>query len=195
MAGDGGKDKRGLMMTAIAIVLLTLMGAGVGFAVGLVLRSQPEPGKDKVETGKMPGADGATPTHEKPESAAGHGADTENVQGQEAPAEEEAVEEETPLKDMTVVPLPPILTTLAEPRGKWIRLEGALLVLPGAEKPPELLAEETGEQILAYLRTLRLADIERPSGFLGLRDDLNETVKVLSDGQVRGVLIHGLVVE
>jgi flagellar FliL protein len=48
---------------------------------------------------------------------------------------------------------------------------------------------------LTYLRTLRLDQLEGPSGILGLRDDLNATVMALSNGEVRGVLIHGLVVE
>ena len=64
-----------------------------------------------------------------------------------------------------------------------------------SDKQPELLAEEAGEQILTYLRSIRLSQLESPSGILGLRDDLDETVKTLSGGEVRGVLIHGLVVE
>lgn len=197
MATDSGNDKRGLMMMAIAMLLLTVIGAGIGFAVGLVLQSPEEAGSDRAVASKDTGNSETHPAAGKPESIAVHD-DTggeDKAAGEETPDEPEDAEAELPLKDLKVVPFPPILTTLAEPKGKWIRLEGALLALPSTEKAPELLAEETGEQILAYLRTLRLSQIETPSGFLGLRDDLNETVKVMSDGQVRGVLIHGLVVE
>ena len=69
------------------------------------------------------------------------------------------------------------------------------MIAASGEKPPELLAEEAGEQILTYLRSVRLSQLETASGILALRDDLDETVQVLSGGEVRSVLIHGLVVE
>lgn len=190
MGSESGKDKRNVMMMAIAILLLTLMGAGIGFAVGLLLQSQGDVEAERAVEATTSEDHAAA---EKPAPTAAHG-DGESSHEKET-AEGEEAEQEIPLHDLKVVPFPPILTTLAEPKGKWIRLEGALLTLPSTEKAPEMLAEETGEQILAYLRTLRLAEIESPSGFLGLRDDLNETVKVMSEGQVRGVLIHGLIVE
>ena len=191
MASNTGKDKRALMTMTIAILLLTLMGAGIGFAVGLVLRD-----RGQAETTKAPegGKASVKAAENTVESAPAHG-EAGTAEEKESTAGTEESNEDIPLKDLKVIPFPPILTTLAEPKGKWIRLEGALLAVPGSEKAPELLAEETGEQILAYLRTLRLAEIETASGFLGLRDDLNETVKIMSEGQVRGVLIHGLIVE
>ena len=64
-----------------------------------------------------------------------------------------------------------------------------------AEDSPEVLAERSGEQILTYLRSLRLDQIEGPSNVLGFREDLNEMLRVLSKGQVKGILINGLVVE
>lgn len=190
MTSDSKKDKRGLMMMLVAILLLTLIGAGIGFAVGLVLQKPSQTDAEKPAEAAKPAEHAG---EEKPKSTTAH--DGGEASSAEAPSEPEQAVEDIPLKDLRVIPFPPILTTLAEPKGKWIRLEGALLALPSTEKAPELLAEETGEQILSYLRTLRLADIETPSGFLGLRDDLNETVKVMSDGQVRGILIHGLIVE
>jgi hypothetical protein len=69
------------------------------------------------------------------------------------------------------------------------------MIAAGGEKQPELLAEEAGEQILTYLRSVRLSQLQSASGILALRDDIDETVQVLSGGQIRGVLIHGLVVE
>jgi flagellar FliL protein len=99
------------------------------------------------------------------------------------------------LTGLKIVPFPPVLTTLSEPRGKWIRVEGSILITPEASQQPEILAEKSGEQILAYLRSLRLDQLEGPSGLLAIRSDLNETVSTLSGGQVKGVLIHGIVVE
>lgn len=190
MAVEGGKDKRGLMMMVITVSLLTLMSAGVGFAVGLVLRN---PGEVEPDKAQQSASAEAHPAEQEPTPPSAHskakGGDDEQ------PAEAAEENEEIPLEDLKTVAFPPILTTLAQPKGKWIRLEGALLAVPSSEKDHDRLAEETGEQILTYLRTLRLEDIETPSGFLGLRDDLNETVRIMSDGQVHGILIHGLVVE
>lgn len=188
-AGTGGK--RELMTTVVIVLLLTLVGAGVGFAVGTLLA----PGETAKAAGEP--AEGDTDTAAPSETAehqpegGGHPAG----EAQATQDEEEIVEEDILPKDLTVIPFPAVLTTLAEPKGKWIRVEGSILAKQGGEKSPELLAEESGERILAYLRTVRLDQLESPSGLLGLRDDLNETVRTLSDGHVHGVLIHGLVIE
>jgi flagellar FliL protein len=52
----------------------------------------------------------------------------------------------------------------------------------------------TGD-ILGYLRTIRLSQIEGASGFLAFRDDLDDLVKTASRGDVRKFLIKSLVVE
>ena len=182
MAGAGAQGKTSWMTTAIVVVLLSLVGAGAGFAVGAFL----QPAR-------------SAPPQAIPPSATASAASVETKAGQAEPAsgvtdaevEDDAVNE----ADVKIVPLPPVLTTLAAPEGKWIRLEGSILTRPGAEKAPDLLAEMAGEQILAYLRTVRLEQLQGPSGLLALRDDLNETVRSLSKGDVRAVLIHGLLVE
>ena len=72
---------------------------------------------------------------------------------------------------------------------------GSILITAEAEEPPEVLAERSGEQILTYLRSLRLDQLEGPTSILGLREDLTEMLRVLSKGQVKGILINGLVIE
>ncbi len=171
--------------TVVVILLLSLMGAGVGFAVGLFVQPPVEatgdptpPGKPEVE------ASGSTENPAAPEPARG-----------EEPSVEVTSTDATPLAELKIVAIPPVLTTLAAPQGKWIRFEGSILVRQGAETPPDLLAERSGEQILAYLRTVRLEQLQGPSGLLALKDDLNENIRTLSKGQVQGLLIHGLLVE
>lgn len=204
MADAAPDSKKHLMMTAIVILLLTLMGAGVGFAVGVFLK----PG-DSTETAGAQVADGSQDPQspgvqaegkeaDAPHDKAGHG--SESAEGSDAHADAEGTdvsgEEEKPLpKDLAVVSFSPVLTTLRSPKDKWIRLEGSILVNARAEIPHEQLSERAGEQILSYLRTADLAQIEGPSGFLALRNDLNETLRTLSNGDVQGLLIHGLVVE
>lgn len=184
MAQAKVKKNNGTMNFIVIVALLTLVGAGTGFAVGALLRA--EPGAEAHATAPDTVA-------EATETETGH-AKEKNSQTPESAAEEEPVEAIDP-RGVKAVPFPPVLTTLAEPVGAWIRLEGSILVATDTEDAPELLAEKAGEQILTYLRSVRLTQIEGPAGVLGLRGDLNETVKALSNGQVRGVLIHGLVVE
>ncbi len=187
MAGaKAGKDK-GAMAFIVTALLLTLVGAGAGLSVGALLQTAPEP--EAKMAAPAPQSPAAEP---KTAAAAAHGsaggAHT-NTAG-EAPAEEEAA----PIA-VKAIPFPPVLTTLAAPKGKWIRVEGSILAALETDDNPELLAEKAGEQIFNYLHSVRLDQIEGPSGVLGLTDDLNEMLKVLSNGQVQGVLIHGLVVE
>jgi flagellar FliL protein len=178
MADAVKTGRRELMTTLVVVLLLTLVGAGVGFAIGTLLGDGTAAVSPEIaKTGET-----ETPASEKaPEAAEGE--------------QQQAEEEKVALDDLKILPFPPVLTTLAEPKGKWIRLEGSILAKPGGEIPPEKLAEQAGEQILTYLRSVRLSQLESASGILGLRDDLDETVRTLSSGDVQGVLIHGLVVE
>lgn len=96
---------------------------------------------------------------------------------------------------MVILPLPPILTNLAEPKETWIRFEGSLLINKDTSDPAPILVEHAGEQILTFLRTVKLNQIAGPGGFLNLREDLNDVVSAASSGQVKEVLIHTMVME
>ena len=182
MADTDKSGKRDLMTTAVVVLLLTLVGAGAGFAVGSLLGES-----------KMTAAEEAPPSNAAKAEVPADEASAKTKDGHDIQEDKDL---ETPHSDdVTLLPFPPVLTTLLEPKGKWIRLEGSIMIAASGEKPPELLAEEAGEQILTYLRSVRLSQLETASGILALRDDLDETVQVLSGGDVRGVLIHGLVVE
>ena len=58
----------------------------------------------------------------------------------------------------------------------------------------DVIATKIGEDVLAFVRTLTLAQIQGSSGLQALRDDLNERAVVRSDGKVRELLIEMLVV-
>lgn len=175
MAGPAaGGQKTGAMMFIALVLLLTLVGVGAGFTVGALMQ-------------QAPALPAAAPEH----AGEPHGEDAHA--GAIAPSGTETGEIIDPT--LKVQPFPPVLTTLAAPAGRWVRLEGSALLKKEAKDSPELLAERAAEQILTYLRTVRLDQVEGPSGVLGLREDIDEMVRVLSDGQVQGILLHGLVVE
>ena len=190
MAAEGKDGKKSGVMTFIVLaLLLTLVGAGAGFTVGTLIQSPAPQETAAAEPKAEEHAGEAAPHGADPHAAPAHGK-------ADAAAEPAAEEEEAPADlHLKVQPFPPVLTTLAAPSGRWVRLEGSALLMQETEDPPELLAEKAAEQVLTYLRTVRLEQIEGPSGVLGLREDINEMVKVLSQGQVQGILVHGLVVE
>jgi flagellar protein FliL len=91
-----------------------------------------------------------------------------------------------------VVLLDPITTNLAYPSDNWVRLEVALAF----NGPPELpLAESVHQDIMAYLRTVSLQQIEGPRGFQYLRDDIQERAALRSQGKVARVMFRTFVIE
>lgn len=98
------------------------------------------------------------------------------------------------LDSATLAPLSPIVVSLAGSEKIWIRLE-ASIVLEGRPSDAPLLAAKVGEDILAFLKTVTLAQIEGASGFMFLRDDLNDRVRLRSDGKIRELVIRTFAIE
>ncbi|HLP70777.1 MAG TPA: flagellar basal body-associated FliL family protein [Rhizobium sp.] len=91
-----------------------------------------------------------------------------------------------------IVRIDPIVTNLAYPSEDWIRVELAL-VFNGA--PDANLAEEIHQEVLAYLRTVSLQQIQGPRGFQYLRDDISEIADMRSQGRISKVLFRSFIVE
>ena len=113
-----------------------------------------------------------------------------------AEAEAESAQVESRYAGSTLLkPLAPIVTNLAYPTDTWVRLEASLVLDESAVADTDLLAGEIGEDILAFLRTVTLPQIEGASGLQHLRDDLDERVAIRSEGRVRELVIQTLVVQ
>jgi len=165
--GKGGGGKGAM----IGFLVATLVAAGAGGGMGFVLAP-------KFAAG-----------------AAGHAKE-------EAAAEEGAKEKEEKIaepyaRDTTLLKLQPVTTNLREPFRSWVRLEGALIVkgAEAEEKALEELAALVQEDVMAYLRTLALKDLEGASNLAFLRDDLNECARLRTEGRVAEFIILSLVVE
>jgi flagellar FliL protein len=99
------------------------------------------------------------------------------------------------LESAKLRPLPPIVTNLADAANPvWIRLEASLVFdeVPGNV---EELSARISEDILSFLRTVSMKQLEGAAGFQYLSEDLNERVRARSDGVVRELIIQGLIVE
>jgi flagellar protein FliL len=95
----------------------------------------------------------------------------------------------------TIVDLPPIVTNLGAPQDTWVRLEGSIIFDPKTLPHPEAVAGEIGDDVLAYLRTVSLHQLEGPIGLENIRQDLNERAATRSGGKVRAFVIRTLVVQ
>ncbi len=96
---------------------------------------------------------------------------------------------ERALKELT-----PVVTNLAAPEGSWIRLQTAIVYDKTDAPGMDLVATKVSQDMLAFVRTLTLEQIQGASGLEALRDDLNERAQLRSDGKVRELLIEMLVV-
>jgi flagellar protein FliL len=92
----------------------------------------------------------------------------------------------------TILELAPILTNIGYPAENLIRLQVGL-VFDGASDPA--LAETVNQNIMTYLRTLSLQQLQGPRGFTYLKGDLEEIASLRSQGRVTKVLIRTFVVE
>ena len=91
--------------------------------------------------------------------------------------------------------LPPIITNLAAPSDTWIRLEASIVFDPREVPHPEVVGGEIAGDLLAYLRTVSVAQLEGPIGLQNLRQDLSERVAIRSAGKVSELVIRTLVVQ
>jgi len=137
--------------TALAMLILTALGAGVGVLSASV----------------------SLPTDETPA----------------APSASSATAR------IKIIELSSIVTNLSTPSDTWVRFEGALVVDSRFEADVEALSGEINNDIIAYLRTITLAQIEGPSGFQILRQALNERVAIRTKGKVGELAIRTLVVQ
>lgn len=97
--------------------------------------------------------------------------------------------------DMVLKPVAPVVTNLVGASDVWVRLESSIVFTNGALPNPDVMTAEIRQDILAYLRTLSLPQIEGASGLQHLREDLNERVALRSKGLVRELIVETLIVQ
>lgn len=91
--------------------------------------------------------------------------------------------------------IPPAVTNLADPSDVWIRVESSIVFDDSDISTDDVLAAEITEDFVAYLRTVKLSQIDSPSGMNHLRDDLADRAVIRSEGRVREIVIRTMVVQ
>ncbi len=161
------KSGPSLVVQIGVLVVLTLVTGGAGWLSGgyLGLGGSVPAAAPTTETGQAPAGD-----HAQPEGGE-HG--TPGVSN--------------------VVDIAPITTNLAVPDTTWIRLELSLVF----DKPPEdpALPDLVQQDLMAYIRTVKLMQIEGASGYQYLKSDLLERAGIRSGGLVKDVLVRTMLVE
>jgi Flagellar basal body-associated protein FliL len=107
----------------------------------------------------------------------------------------DAAPDEAPHGPVSVLKLEPIVTNLSDTADVWVRLEASMLFDGEAVENKEVLAAKLSQHVLAYLRTLKLTDLQGNGAVNAIVQDLNEITSTVSDGQAQGILISGLVFE
>jgi flagellar FliL protein len=97
--------------------------------------------------------------------------------------------------DTVVKPLEAVVTNLASPADTWVRLEASMVFKNGALENPEVTGAELRQDMLAYLRTVNIAQLEGPSALQHLLEDLDERAAVRTSGRVSELVIQTLVLQ
>lgn len=176
---EEGKKKKGggLVVTIVVVLVLSLIAGGGGWYLGGMLSGKFITQEKKDEIAKKAA-----------EAAAEASADSK--QEAKKPGQDSVPHLAT--EENGVVALEPITTNLAYPSQNWIRIEVALLF---NGKPDEKTAEEVHQDIMAYLRTVSLQQVQSARGFGYLRDDIKERAEIRSEGKVKDVMFRTFVVE
>ena len=109
---------------------------------------------------------------------------------QKLPTKETKKEGET--TGPVLVELASLTTNLAAPTDVWARLQVSL-VFDGT--PPPGMAENIHQDLLAFLRTVKMHQVEGASGYQHQRADLQERAAIRSGGKVKEVLVRALLFE
>ncbi|MBX9738499.1 MAG: flagellar basal body-associated FliL family protein, partial [Beijerinckiaceae bacterium] len=96
---------------------------------------------------------------------------------------------------MVLKDLPHVLTNVAMPPDSWIRLEASIVYDQAEVANPDVLVGEISNDLLAYLRSLSLREIQGAEGFMYLRQDMKDRVSLRAEGKVRDLVIQTLVLQ
>lgn len=179
-AGDkGGSGKGGV----VALALATLVAAGAGGAHGLqtygtIVSATPAPASAVA----APPAAGE-PVAGGHQAASAHGAPAKPAEKIKLPSK------------IVTKPIQPIVTNIMLPADLWVRLEGAIVYDQADVDDPDMMLTEISGDLLAYLRTLTLREMQGADGLMFVRQDMLERINLRTHGKVRDIIIQTLVVQ
>jgi len=124
----------------------------------------------------------------KPAKVDGHGTDA----GGHGGAKDEHGDAEAAGNPL-LLDLPPIMTNIAAPSDVWLRVELSVVFDEAPTDPG--MADAIHQDLLAFVRTVKMHQIEGASGFQHLKADLGERASIRSGGHAKEILIRTLLFE
>lgn len=163
--GKAGDKKSTLVVTIIGVLIASLIAAGGGWFLGGMLAPQSLEMQKAAEVVVENEVAKASDEEEIP------------IAGEEGP---------------NLIRLQPITTNLAFPSESWVRLEVSLVV---KGEPDIEMVELIHQDMLGYMRTLSLQQVQGARGFRYIREDLRERAVLRSKGNVENILVRTFVIE
>ncbi|MGE0500360.1 MAG: flagellar basal body-associated FliL family protein [Rhizobiaceae bacterium] len=170
-----------VVIQALMFLVITAVAAGAGWFAGGMLKSN------------APVAAGEAAPPAGHEVADAHGASGGHGGGHGEEAEAAGHGEEAGGSSQTMFNLPPITTNLAAPSDIWARMEVSIKF----DTPPAdaSVVEAVHQDLLGFLRTVKMHQIEGASGIQHLKADLEDRASIRSEGGVKHVYIRTLLFE
>lgn len=97
--------------------------------------------------------------------------------------------------DIELRKIPAVIANLANSTTDWVRIESSIVFTRDPSKPSEIVVAEIRQDLVAYLRSVSLAQIQGSSGLMHLREDMNERAKLRSNGKIQEIIVETLVVQ
>ena len=94
-----------------------------------------------------------------------------------------------------IVAIKPIIVNLAGVEKAFVRVQGSIVFNEVDEENSELLVSQVESDIAAYLRTLKVSDLEGATGLQNLREDLDQRAKTRADGIIREFILETMVIQ
>lgn len=178
--GEGPKKKSGLITTVIAFVVISIVAVGAGWFLGSGFAERPLATEEETETASV-----VVKKKKKDDKKDAHGKESE----------EEGDGETGSHAGPTVALLDPIVTSLGDQNGLWLRLELAVVFGEGKEYEGDIDKVSLQSDIVAYLRTIDPDMLSGASGFIHLHEDLVDRVRMTTSGRAVDVKVLSVVAE
>ncbi len=182
---ETNKPAKPSMISQIAVLgLVTLFAFGGGWGYGKFILE-----KGSTLSAETSSAEDLANADQSGKSLNGSEEQAHEMAADEGASDKTSVEQIGPGNTM---PLEPIIANLAAPADTWVRLEMSVLFTAA---PNLEIAQAIHQDTLAYIKTVKLHQIDGPSGYLHLRSDLRELARTRSGGEAQDVLIRALLFE
>ncbi len=166
------KKPESIKVFIIALVLVSVIAVGGGWIVGV-----------QMNAGEATSAEDAAR-----EELAKKGKEEEaNGKGEETDALSDS--------DKNVVELDTILVALRDNENVWVRLQLAVISDGQTDLDSAEIKTRMHGDITAFVKTLKLAQISGPSGFIHLKEDLLDRARLTTNGQVEDLMIMSIIAE